>query len=167
MNLAPEPPGAEQRGVEAIHHVRCADHEILVLIRSHRLEPGKDEKTINQTNPIRREGEQAGIDLTLKPGQGIEDLIVPCLVPAETPLPKLILNAGREGTSDKVIRYMLGTGKNIVKPLSDLYVDPAVRGGGHGKALIEYVADRARTKGAARLYWNTHETNATARRGTA
>jgi len=48
--------------------------------------------------------------------------------------------------------------------LQDLYVDPAVRGGGHGKALIEYVADRARTKGAARLYWNTHETNATARR---
>jgi len=48
--------------------------------------------------------------------------------------------------------------------LQDLYVDPAVRGGGHGKALIEYVADRARAKGAARLYWNTHETNATARR---
>ena len=48
--------------------------------------------------------------------------------------------------------------------LQDLYVDPAVRGGGHGKALIEYVADRAREAGATRLYWNTHETNATARR---
>ena len=48
--------------------------------------------------------------------------------------------------------------------LQDLYVDPQVRGGGHGKALIEYVADRAREAGATRLYWNTHETNATARR---
>ena len=48
--------------------------------------------------------------------------------------------------------------------LQDLYVDPEVRGGGHGKALIEHVADRARAAGATRLYWNTHETNATARR---
>ena len=48
--------------------------------------------------------------------------------------------------------------------LQDLYVDPDVRGGGHGKALIEYVADRAREAGATRLYWNTHESNATARR---
>ena len=48
--------------------------------------------------------------------------------------------------------------------LQDLYVDPAVRGGGHGRALIEHVAVAARAHQATRLYWNTHETNATARR---
>ena len=48
--------------------------------------------------------------------------------------------------------------------LQDLYVSPEVRGGGHGRALIEHVAGKAREAGASRLYWNTHETNATARK---
>ena len=48
--------------------------------------------------------------------------------------------------------------------LQDLYVDPQVRGGGHGRALIEHVAEQAKATGASRLYWNTHETNATARK---
>ncbi len=48
--------------------------------------------------------------------------------------------------------------------LQDLFVSPDVRGGGHGRALIEHVADRAREAGASRLYWNTHETNTTARK---
>jgi GNAT superfamily N-acetyltransferase len=48
--------------------------------------------------------------------------------------------------------------------LQDLYVAPEVRGGGHGRALIEHVAAEAKAYGAARLYWNTHETNATARK---
>ncbi|MEO8758669.1 MAG: GNAT family N-acetyltransferase [Devosia sp.] len=48
--------------------------------------------------------------------------------------------------------------------LQDLYVDATVRGGGHGRALIEYVAHRAREAGSTRLYWNTHEANVTARR---
>ena len=48
--------------------------------------------------------------------------------------------------------------------LQDLYVSPELRGGGHGRALIEHVASKAREAGAIRLYWNTHETNATARK---
>ena len=48
--------------------------------------------------------------------------------------------------------------------LQDLYVDGSQRGLGTGTALIEAVADLARANGAGRLYWNTHETNATARR---
>jgi GNAT superfamily N-acetyltransferase len=46
--------------------------------------------------------------------------------------------------------------------LQDLFVTPEGRGGGHGRALIEHVAADARTRNSARLYWNTHETNATA-----
>jgi GNAT superfamily N-acetyltransferase len=48
--------------------------------------------------------------------------------------------------------------------LQDLFVAPEGRGGGHGKALIDYVATAAAEKGSTRLYWMTHETNATARR---
>ncbi|MBY3233936.1 GNAT family N-acetyltransferase [Rhizobium laguerreae] len=48
--------------------------------------------------------------------------------------------------------------------LQDLYVDNSQRELGTGAALIEAVADLARANGAGRLYWMTHETNATARR---
>ncbi|WP_273724899.1 GNAT family N-acetyltransferase [Brucella gallinifaecis] len=48
--------------------------------------------------------------------------------------------------------------------LQDLYVENSQRGKGTGAALIEAVADLAREEGAGRLYWLTHESNATARR---
>jgi GNAT superfamily N-acetyltransferase len=48
--------------------------------------------------------------------------------------------------------------------LQDLFVDPGVRGGGHGAALIAQVAAEAKAAGSSRLYWMTHENNATARR---
>jgi GNAT superfamily N-acetyltransferase len=47
--------------------------------------------------------------------------------------------------------------------LQDLFVDPAVRGAGAGRALIEAVAVAARTHGAEKLYWLTQGDNATAR----
>lgn len=46
--------------------------------------------------------------------------------------------------------------------LQDLFVDAAVRRGGHGRRLIEHVYDAARSHGASRVYWLTHETNADA-----
>jgi GNAT superfamily N-acetyltransferase len=48
--------------------------------------------------------------------------------------------------------------------LQDLYVEPALRGTGAGRQLIEAVAGAAATAGANPPYWLTHETNATARR---
>jgi ribosomal protein S18 acetylase RimI-like enzyme len=47
--------------------------------------------------------------------------------------------------------------------LQDLFVDPAVRGRGVARALIEGCAGAARAHGAARLYWHTRASNATAR----
>lgn len=47
--------------------------------------------------------------------------------------------------------------------LEDLYVAPEVRGAGLGRALIAAVYREADVRGADRVYWLTHETNATAR----
>jgi GNAT superfamily N-acetyltransferase len=48
--------------------------------------------------------------------------------------------------------------------LQDLFTAPAVRGKGIAKALISTVCEQARAAYARRVYWLTHETNATARR---
>ena len=47
--------------------------------------------------------------------------------------------------------------------LQDLFTDAAARGQGVGRALIGAVAEWARGQGCGRLYWLTHESNATAR----
>ncbi len=46
--------------------------------------------------------------------------------------------------------------------LQDLYVAPDVRGAGAGRKLIEHVYAQAAAANCARVYWLTHETNATA-----
>jgi GNAT superfamily N-acetyltransferase len=46
--------------------------------------------------------------------------------------------------------------------LQDLFTDASVRGRGVGRALIEGVYAAAREARASRVYWHTHETNATA-----
>ena len=48
--------------------------------------------------------------------------------------------------------------------LEDLFVDLTVRGKGVGRALIEYVKSYAIENKCSRLYWNTDEDNATARK---
>ena len=48
--------------------------------------------------------------------------------------------------------------------LEDLFVDPAMRGRGLGRALIEDLIARGRERGWSRLYWHTRQGNATARR---
>ncbi|MGH3937009.1 MAG: GNAT family N-acetyltransferase [Pseudonocardiaceae bacterium] len=48
--------------------------------------------------------------------------------------------------------------------LEDLYVDPARRGVGVGRRLLDFLREEAATAGWARLYWHTHKDNTTARR---
>jgi GNAT superfamily N-acetyltransferase len=48
--------------------------------------------------------------------------------------------------------------------MQDLFTASAARGRGVGRALIEAVYTAARAAGSPRVYWQTHETNATAMR---
>jgi GNAT superfamily N-acetyltransferase len=48
--------------------------------------------------------------------------------------------------------------------LQDLYADPAVRGTGIGRKLIEAVYAAADAAGAPAVYWLTQDDNATGRR---
>src|SRR4029079_2807951 len=78
--------------------------------------------------------------------------------------PLYALVAERDGRLIGLTHYLLH--RSTWAPVSycyleDLFVDPSVRGGGTGRALIDAVADAARAAGATRLYWMTHETNAT------
>lgn len=47
--------------------------------------------------------------------------------------------------------------------LEDLFVDPAVRGKGAGRALVEAVYRAADERGVSRVYWHTQEFNTQAR----
>jgi GNAT superfamily N-acetyltransferase len=48
--------------------------------------------------------------------------------------------------------------------MQDLFTAEVARGKGVARTLIEAVYDRARALEIPRVYWLTHETNATARR---
>ena len=47
--------------------------------------------------------------------------------------------------------------------LEDLFVSPAARGSGAGRALIEAVLERSRSRGWDNVYWHTRRDNARAR----
>jgi GNAT superfamily N-acetyltransferase len=71
-----------------------------------------------------------------------------------------------DGTVVGLTHYLFHRSTILLEPtcyLQDLFTDEAVRGRGVGRALITAVCDEARAAGATRVYWQTHETNATAR----
>jgi GNAT superfamily N-acetyltransferase len=72
----------------------------------------------------------------------------------------------RDGRMVGLVHYLFHAHAWSTQPacyLQDLFVDPAVRGTGGGRQLIEAVAGAARAHGATRLYWMTQNDNATAR----
>lgn len=86
------------------------------------------------------------------------------LDPAE---PMQAIVAEQDGTLVGLAHIIFHRSTTLIEPtcyLQDLFTTPGLRGQGVGRRLIETVYDRARTGGASRVYWQTHETNATAMR---
>ena len=75
------------------------------------------------------------------------------------------LGAHQDGVLVGITHYLFhdSTWHPRVCYLQDLFVDPAARGQGAARALIEAVADAARARSAERLYWHTQDHNVTAR----
>lgn len=75
------------------------------------------------------------------------------------------LGAHDDGRLVGITHYLFHTGTWTTRScyLEDLFVDPACRGRGIARGLIEAVARRAEAEGASRLYWLTQQQNATAR----
>ena len=83
--------------------------------------------------------------------------------PAE---PVFALVAERSGQLAGLAHFLFHRSTTRIEPvcyLQDLFTDPALRGRGVGRALIEGVYARARGAGASRVYWQTRENNAAGR----
>lgn len=77
------------------------------------------------------------------------------------------LVAEQDGRLLGLVHYLFHRSTTLIGPncyLQDLFATPEARGKGVGRALIQAVCERARAAGGDRVYWHTHETNATARR---
>ena len=75
------------------------------------------------------------------------------------------LTAEAEGRLVGIVHYLFHRSTSMIEPtcyLQDLFASPEARGQGVGRALIEGVYEAARAAGSTRVYWLTHETNATA-----
>ena len=86
------------------------------------------------------------------------------LNPAE---PMYALVAEEDGRLLGLAHYLFHRNTSMINDscyLQDLFTAPGARGQGIGKALIEAVYERARSNGSHRVYWQTHESNASARR---
>jgi GNAT superfamily N-acetyltransferase len=77
------------------------------------------------------------------------------------------LVAERDGELLGLAHYLLHRSTISIGPvcyLQDLFTDSTARGRGVGRALIEAVYAQAERAGCSRVYWQTHQSNRTARR---
>jgi GNAT superfamily N-acetyltransferase len=75
------------------------------------------------------------------------------------------LVAERDGRILGIVHYLFHRSTISIAPncyLQDLFTLESARGQGVGRALIEAVYHRAQQAGSPRVYWHTHESNATA-----
>jgi GNAT superfamily N-acetyltransferase len=83
----------------------------------------------------------------------------------DEPMHGLVAESG--GRLVGLAHYLFHRSTTLIAPicyLQDLFTREPVRGSGIGRRLIERVAEEARAGGSPRVYWQTHESNETARR---
>jgi GNAT superfamily N-acetyltransferase len=83
---------------------------------------------------------------------------------AYEPVHALVAESGGELLG--LTHYLFHRTTTTIQPLcylNDLFTSEKARGKGVGRALIEAVYGNARAAGSPRVYWQTHETNRTAR----
>lgn len=83
---------------------------------------------------------------------------------AEEPVHALVAEVG--GQLVGFAHYLFHRSTISIAPtcyLQDLFTSEAARGQGVATMLVERVSSEARVRGAKRVYWQTHETNARAR----
>jgi GNAT superfamily N-acetyltransferase len=81
----------------------------------------------------------------------------------EEPVHALVAEEG--GHLFGLTHYIFHRSTTAIEPicyLQDLFTAQSARGKGIGRALINAVYDQARLANSPRVYWQTHETNATA-----
>lgn len=77
------------------------------------------------------------------------------------------LVAESDGRLVGLVHYLYHRSTTMLGPicyLQDLFTDEPARGKGVGRALINAVHEQAKIAGATRVYWQTHESNLTARK---
>ena len=65
-----------------------------------------------------------------------------------------------------IANYIIHENTSTLTPvcyLQDLFVDPALRAGGVGRQLIDWLVAEMKSQNWSRLYWNTRENNYRAR----
>jgi GNAT superfamily N-acetyltransferase len=75
--------------------------------------------------------------------------------------------ADDDGQLVGLVHYLFHRSTTSISPtcyLQDLFTQESVRGQGIGRLLINAVYEQARIDGVSRVYWQTHESNATAMR---
>jgi GNAT superfamily N-acetyltransferase len=80
--------------------------------------------------------------------------------------PVYAIVAERDARVIGIANYIVHENASALTPvcyLQDLFVDPGLRGGGVGQALIDWLIGEMTAQGWASLYWNTRETNYRAR----
>ena len=103
----------------------------------------------------------------LEPDDGVLDTVWEWLTDASHEVRGLVAEDPSDGTVAGMAHY-----RTFARPstagtglfLDDLFTDPATRGQGAGRALIEGVVERARVDGTTKVRWITAPGNANVRR---
>jgi GNAT superfamily N-acetyltransferase len=87
------------------------------------------------------------------------------IMDASAPVHAIVAERASEGVIG-IANYIIHENTATLAPvcyLQDLFVEPRVRGGGVGRALIDWLIAESKAQGWPRVYWNTKENNYRAR----